>query len=541
MVPGEPEKNLLPDFMSVIVPVSFSYLFCLRDTLRLLAAFLAIAFTSLLPSDFVYGAQRLTILHSSEHHGAVLPFEGAGSTQVGGMARRATVIEAVKAESQAVLIVDSGDILIGTAFSSFFRGEPDIKTMNLMGYHAMAAGNHDFDFGLPHLQRLQDLATFPILCTNVEGHTVELPCQSSAIVRIGDLVIGLMGIVGHSNFPDTFNREVVKVLDLQDPITTVRRQAKVWKEAQEVDLIVVITHQDTQEDLALLVDIQEIDVVVGGHTEGFDGLLTPGMRQPTDSVTNPSRVFVKTHRQGRTLGRLDLLIDEGQVMWARAQNMPVDSIVKPTRIVQELLAQYRQRFKDYTQTVVGRALLELRGESPEIRTRETNLGNLLADLLREEFQTQIALLNSGQIRASLPAGPVNAGHVLSVLPFDSSVVTLSLTGRQVLLALENSVSRLPGHAGRFLQISGLRVLYDLTAPPGGRVREVKVNGQQLDLTRVYSVGTDAFLADGGDGYAMFEQTRQRIDHQIPMRDVLLKALAKVPLTATKDQRIRFVE
>ncbi|MEC4671022.1 MAG: 5'-nucleotidase, partial [Nitrospirota bacterium] len=181
------------------------------------------------------------------------------------------------------------------------------------------------------------------------------------------------------------------------------------------------------------------------------------------------------------------------------------------------------------------------GESEKIRTQETNLGSLLADLLRKEFGQEIALVNSGQIRATIPAGSVNLGKVLSVLPFDSSVVTLSLTGQQIFEALENSVRLLPRQSGRFLQVSGLQVTYDVSAPPGARVTKVRVGGQPLDLERTYSVGTDGFLADGGDGYAMFKQASKRVDHQIPIRDVLLKALAHAPLMAQKDHRIRFIE
>jgi len=108
-----------------------------------------------------FAEQRLTILHSSEHHGQALPIEERGKPRVGGMAGRAALIASVRKDTAALLVVDSGDILIGTALSSFFRGEPDIKAMNLMDYHAMAAGNHDFDFGLDHLRRLQEELASP--------------------------------------------------------------------------------------------------------------------------------------------------------------------------------------------------------------------------------------------------------------------------------------------------------------------------------------------------------------------------------------------
>ena len=97
-------------------------------------------------------------------------------------------------------MVDSGDILIGSALSSFFRGELDIKAMNMIGYHAMAAGNHDFDFGIAHLAGLQRLADFPILCTNIMGESLRLPCRSATVLSVGGLKVGVIGLLGHGNF-----------------------------------------------------------------------------------------------------------------------------------------------------------------------------------------------------------------------------------------------------------------------------------------------------------------------------------------------------
>jgi 5'-nucleotidase/UDP-sugar diphosphatase len=490
--------------------------------------------------------QTLTILHSSEHHGQAQPIEERGKPRIAGMAGRAALAASVRKESDAVLLVDSGDILIGTALSSFFRGEPDIKAMNLMGYHAMAAGNHDFDFGLDHLRTLQALAQFPILCSNVVGRGVELPCRRSAVVQIGGYRIGLFSLLGHSNFPDTFNRQVVRMLELRDPIETARSLARSLRAEDKADLVVAITHETTEEDIALLSRVPELDAIIGGHTEGFDGLRTAADRNPIEAEVNPGPVLVKTHRLGRTLGRLDLLLAEGgseprpvTVAQARARNLPVTEAVGADPEVERLINDYARKLESLTGTVIGRSLVTLDGDTARVRSSETNLGSLLADLLRAEFGTEIALVNSGQIRDSIPAGPVDIKRVLRVLPFNSPAVTFSISGRQLLLALENSASRLPEPHGRFLQVSGLSVTYDPSAPPGQRVREVMVGERRLEATQRYSVATDAFLADGGDGYDMLTAATDRIERQVPLRDLLLDALRSRPLKATSDDRIRF--
>lgn len=492
--------------------------------------------------------QVLTILHTSEHHGQVLPVERMGVAREGGMAARATVIETIRKEQPVMLLLDSGDLLIGTPISSVFRGEPDIKAMNLMGYGAMAAGNHEFDFGLDHLRTMQALAGFPILCSNLSGLDVELPCRKSTVLRAGDFSIGVIGLLGRRNFPDTFNREVVRILELRDPIETARRLVREMKERQKMDLVVAITHQDDEEDLALLARVPDLDAIIGGHTPGFDGLRTARGAAPVPAADLPGTVFVKTHRQGRTVGRLDLTVERtagqkvgAKVIRAEAHNLPVGEQVEPDAGVEEMIRGYLKTMDRLGSTVVGRSLVNLEGETSAVRVRETNLGDFLADLARLEFGVDVALVNSGQIRDSVPPGPVDLTRVLRVLPFNSTLVTFSISGGDLRTALENSVSRLPAANGRFLQVSGLAVTYDTDAPVGSRVRWVTVGTKPLDPTARYSVVTDAFLADGGDGYAMFRQAQDRIERQVPLRDLLLQALKASPLSASTEHRIRFEE
>ena len=506
---------------------------------------LVVAF--LWPVPPVGAEQTLTVLHTSEHHGQVLPVERMGQKREGGMAPRASMIAEIRKAAPAVLLVDSGDLLIGTPMSSVFRGEPDIKAMNLMGYQAMATGNHEFDFGLDHLRGLQALAQFPLLCSNLAGKGTELPCRPSTVVPIGDLSIGLISLLGRKNFPDTFNREVVRLLDLRDPIETVRASVKKLKQ-EGAHLVLAVTHQEDDEDLALLSQVPEIDAVIGGHTPGFDGLRTAGSVEPVAEATSPGPVFVKTHRQGRTIGRLDLTIDRMpgdpakiMVVKAQARNLPIGEDIQPDQTVAELIQDYVRRMDVLGATVVGRSLVNLDGETATVRSGESNLGNLLADLARSEFGTDLALVNSGQIRDSIPAGPVDLTRVLRVLPFGSTLVTLSISGQELLAALENSVSRLPSTNGRFLQVSGLTVTFDPQAPIGSRVREVMVGDKPLDQVRRYRVTTDSFIADGGDGYTMLQQAQDRIERQVPLRDLLLQALKERPLKASLDGRIRFAE
>ena len=186
-----------------------------------------------------------------------LALGSSGDARVGGFSRRATIVEEVRREGAPVLVVDSGDILIGTAMSSWFRGVPDIQAMNLIQYDGMVAGNHDFDYGLDHLQQLADLADFPILCTNLRSSS-SLPCRPSFVTRLGKVSVGIIGIVGHSNFPETFNREVVPVLSMVDTMEAIRMETSRLRDEYQVDVIVLLTHQNTDEDLDILQHILQM-------------------------------------------------------------------------------------------------------------------------------------------------------------------------------------------------------------------------------------------------------------------------------------------
>ncbi len=488
-------------------------------------------------ANSTWAAETFTILHTSEHHGVALPLNPQDNDLVGGLARRGRIIEKVEREGIPVLLVDTGDLLIGTPMSSWFRGEPDILSMNVLRYDAVAAGNHDFDYGLDHLRRLVQLADFPILCTNLRSESQPLPCRRALVTRLGKLSIGVLGVVGHSNFPETFNRQVVKELKFIDPIEAVQSEVQRLQIEFNPDVFVLLTHQNTDEDLRMLQVLHGVDIMIGGHTEGFEGMYVPGVDKPLPVQIRPRALYVKTHRQGRTVGRLDIQFEEGEIMRAEAMNIPVSASTPMDRNVSQLLGKYRKRFSQEARHVLGHTSTRLQGERSMVRTQETNFGNLLADLMRERFDVDVAVINGGQIRGSIPAGAVTFGDVLSVLPFDSPLVTLDLLGKVLRQVLEHSVSRWPNHDGRFLQVSGLRATFNMKAPVGSRLLQVSVGERKLEDNTWYSVVTDVFVANGGDGFKMFSLSKNRLERQLPLRDLFHAALVRGAVHATLDGRL----
>lgn len=484
--------------------------------------------------------ERLTVLHTSEHHGTLEPIEIGPFRGLGGVARRAGLIEKIRKEVKQVLLVDSGDLVVGTAMSSVFRGAPDIAAMNLMRYDALNLGNHDFDFGIAHLNKLNKEARFPFLCTNLRPKKAGV-CRPFIIKSAGRLRVGFLGIVGQKTYPDSFDRRVIAEAEFQDPIVAVRTAAGQLR--GRVDLLVVVTHQETGEDIALAKTVPEIDVIIGGHTPGFDGLIAADGETPVEGRVSPlprGAIFVKSHQQARTLGRLDLVYDKG-LRAAEARNLVVDSTLPEAPKVAALVQNYARRLESATNRVLGKALVDLEGDRETVRTRESNFGNLLADLARAHAGAEVALLNSGIIRSGIPGGPVTLKRVMQALPYDESLMLVSfkLTGAGIQEAMENSVSEMARLSGRFLLVSGLSYVFDPSAPAGARVQEIRVQGNPLARDRDYRVVVNRFIAEGGDGYAVFAQAKkERMEHQSIVRDLFVSALEKAPVTAREEGRIK---
>lgn len=479
-------------------------------------------------------AVRLTLLYTSEHHGNVLPFDTPSAKGVGGMAARASLIAQVRAEAPNLLLLDSGDILMGTSMSSLFRGEPDILAMNLMGYDAMAAGNHEFDYGVEHFRRLVRLAKFPIISTSLRGRGQELT-PLFIIKQVAGLRVLIFSALDEE-WADIIHPNISRDLEYFDPIGSAAGLIRGL--GRSVDLVIALTHMSNSLDMALARAVPQIHAIVGGHTDGFDGMLTGAGGRPVDAMDNPPTVYVKTHRLGATVGRLDLVVADGKVRRASVRNLPVTGSLAPDPAVAGSIKQYEDKLQARFAEVIGRAALFLDGERGTVRARETNLGNLISDAVREFARTDVAIINGGNVRGSINEGPITLGDAFRVLAFDNTIVTFDLTGAQVREALENGVSMVEQGAGRFPQVSGMSYAYERGRQPGQRVVEFRIGGQPVDSARRYSVATNDFLADGGDGYSVFKLGVRRRDTQMDLRDLFIETIRRAgAVSARLDGRI----
>jgi len=222
--------------------------------------------------------------------------------------------------------------------------------------------------------------------------------------------------------------------------------------------------------------------------------------------------------------------------------IPINDSIPEDPTIKALIAPYYDEVTKKMSVVIGEALVDLDGERSHVRTMETNLGDFIADWMRNISGTDIAITNSGGIRASIPKGPITVGSVYTTIPFDNLLVKLELTGAQVVTALENGYSMVETAQGRFSQISGIRVKVDLKKPAGSRVVEVLVNGKTIELDKVYTVAVLDFMAAGGDGYAVLKEAKSSkwITGNWMRDDLVDYIIAHPQVNVTVDGRITFV-
>lgn len=483
------------------------------------------------------GTYRLTILHTNDTHAHLESFTPSGEELQGGVARRLTVIEEVKAEEENVLLVDAGDAFQGTLFYNVWQGEEAGHFMDVLGYQAMAVGNHEFDSGPGTLGSFVRSVSFPVLSANLDvSKEPELAgnIKPWVVLTIGGEQIGIIGLTT----PE------VPIISSPGPNVVVTDPAEAAdaavKEliAQGVDKIVCLSHLGYAEDQALAKAVNGIDVIVGGHSHVALGSMEGAAGPYPTVVTSPDGgkvLIVTAHEWGRLLGRLDVTFDgQGAVQGYAGEPIPITAAVPEDADVAAEVAHFAQRIDALRARHVGSAAVTLEGARELVRTQETNLGNLICDAILWKTAaegTQICITNGGGIRASIAAGDVSMGQVLEVLPFGNQIATFGLKGADVVAALERGVSEVEAVKGQFPQVGGLRFSYDPAKPAGSRVTSVEVLGADgtyspIDVNATYKLASNDFMRKGGDGYTMFaERAIDPYDAGAVMADAVAEYIA----------------
>jgi len=456
---------------------------------------------------------NITIIHTGDIHGHLEPFKPRGAEhEVGGISRIATEINIIK-NKRNVILLDAGDTIHGTNLANLNKGKSVIEVMNEIGYDAMVLGNHDFNYGLEVLESRVKQANFDVLAANVRYKDgKEIPfLKPYTIIKSGDLDIGVIGLVT-TDTPITTHPDNVAELEFLDPVTVTKDIVAKIKE--QVDMIVLLAHMDFEDEQKILDAVPEIAVSISGHTHKVR------FEEKEDGT-----ILLAGGEYGKILGQLDVELKTGEITKYRQGFIDITPAIDKCAAVEEILAPYRENLDEILAEKIGETAVVLDGERVNVRSKETNLGNLIADVLREKTSADIALQNGGGIRASINIGPVTRGEVYEVLPFDNYIVALQLTGQQIWQALENGVAKYPELKGQFLQVSGIKFTFDPNKSPGNRIVSVTVGGEPLNLTKTYKVATNCFMAAGGDGYTMLKEAKEAngmLDTGEFMRDAVVE-------------------
>jgi len=454
----------------------------------------------------------VTILHTNDLHAQVEPLTARGLT-LGGYARQATLIKRFRERDPNPVLLCAGDTFQGTLYFNVYEGLADVVFMNLVGYQAMAVGNHEFDRGPAALARFASLAAFPLLAANLDLSSE--PSLASLlrpweVLQVGGDRIGVIGALPED------------LATISNPGPTVQAgeagpaiQAAIDAlAAAGVNKVILLSHLGYEKDLQLAEKLRGVDVIVGGHSHTLLGRL-PGLPQPRGEYPTVARdaagntvLIVHAWDRGRVLGRIQVTFDrEGRVQkWAEAAPVPVDATVPEDPLVRSLVAALERPLAPVRDQVVGHCAEAIPTTRITSLHAENPMGNLIADAslaATAKAGSVAAFINAGGVRAGFEPGPVTYGHALSVQPFSNTLVQLELTGAQLKAALEQPLRHFPAEADGLLHPSrGTSYRVDPSRPPGQRVLDLRVANVPVDPHATYRITVPNFIAGGGNGHTV---------------------------------------
>src|SRR5574341_624881 len=459
------------------------------------------------------GLVRITLLQIND----VYVLEAVDGGQRGGMARLATLVREARRQNANTVFVLAGDVLSPSVQSTFLRGEQMIAALNAIGLDLATFGNHEFDFGPAVLRERMAESKFVWLSSNVVDRRSGRAfggAQAELVRAFDGISVGFLGLtMPESTTLSSPGPDVV----FGDP-RVVGREAVAALRARGAGLVVAVTHQPMAEDKALAAAAAP-DVILGGHEH-----------EPL--VAEEDRTLItKAGSDGRYLVQVDLWVARDGTRVERSwQFREVSRRVVPDPTVEELVRAYAKRLDVELDVVIGRTDAPLEAHGARLRTQETNVGDFVADLMRERMGTDLALLNGGAIRTNrtVPAGPLTKRDVMSLLPFTNVVLKLEMSGREVRAALERALAQADHQGGGFLQVSGMRLAWDPRRPAGRRIVSAEARGASLADATLYTVAVPGYLWRGGDGFTEFAAAKVLVGEESGpnLTQLLLDAIAR---------------
>lgn len=474
---------------------------------------------------------HIVILHTNDVHGGIA-----------GYAKLAAVKESYTASGAYTMLVDAGDYIQGDPTVSASQGKTAIELMNSTGYDAATVGNHEFDYGYANLKTISAQANFPILAANVQYNGATAFDSHTIFTAANGKKIGVFGL----ETPETATKahpakiQGVTFVGGQDMMKLAQTEVDTLK-AAGCDYVICLGHLGIDAEstgnrsIDVLNAVTGIDVFLDGHSHST----LDQIKAATNGTGKVGNAYLtSTGTKLANVGVVDIAPD-GTIT---TSNVPLDTLTAENADTAAVIRRIQQQIDADYGAVFAQSEVQLNGEKAQVRTGETNLGDLITDAMLWQAGTlgekvDAAISNGGGIRASLSVGDLTKKDINTVLPFGNTLYLVKLTGAQLLEALEASTCSLPESIGAFPQVSGIEYTVNTGAKfsstenyPGStygkpnavnRVTIHRVGGAAFDPAETYTIVTNDFLGAGGDTYYTFKSSPVGYDTGVPLDEVLM--------------------
>ena len=486
------------------------------------ALFLCFVFSG---CDKSLNQNEIIILYENDVHGAV-----DGYAKISELRNELSLNE-----NSNVGIVSIGDFIQGDSLSTISKGEYIVNIMNLVGYDAVALGNHEFDYKIPRLLELTKMMKTKPICANFKKiKTNKIFFDSYKIVKYGNKKIGYIGITTPSTLskssPKQFldeNNNYIYSFSEEELFDAVQKNIEKVKR-KGVDYVVVLSHLGSEfvvekwSSLELIKNTFGIDVVLDGHSHSVIE------NQIVKNKNGDDVVLSSTGTKFENIGKLTFSCD-GEI---KTELIPTKDLNSVDKKVFDYINQITEDNKILGEVSVGKSEVNLITHDENgtrlIRNRETNIGDFCADAFRLVTGSDIGVINGGGIRSGHTQGEITLNSLLSIFPFNNTVCAAEVSGQDILDFLELSIMSYPDEQGSFYHVSGIRFTFDSSIPSSVKLDEhenfVSVEGTRrvLDVEILNSNGTyeklnpekkytiashNYLLLDKGSGATMFNDKK----------------------------------
>ncbi|EOC1519151.1 bifunctional UDP-sugar hydrolase/5'-nucleotidase UshA [Cronobacter turicensis] len=474
---------------------------------------------------------NITILHTNDHHGHFWRNEYGEY----GLAAQKTLVDSVRREVSAqggsVLLLSGGDINTGVPESDLQDAEPDFRGMNMIGYDAMAVGNHEFDNPLSVLRQQEKWAKFPLLSANIyQKSTNERLFKPWAIFKPQGIKIAVIGLTTDDT-AKIGNPEYFTDIEFRKPADEAKLVIQELQQNEKPDVIIAATHMGHYDngdhgsnapgdvELARALPAGALTMIVGGHSQDPVCMASENKKQvdyvpgtPCAPDQQNGTWIVQAHEWGKYVGRADFQFRNGEMKLVRYQLIPINLKKKVTwdngqteRVLYtpqipenpqmlSLLTPFQKKGQAQLMVKIGSVNGRLEGDRSKVRFVQTSMGHLILNAQIARTGADFAVMSGGGIRDSIEGGDITYKDVLKVQPFGNTLVYVDMTGKEVLEYLTAVAQKKPD-SGAYPQFANV----SFTAS-GGTLNDVKIKGELVDPAKTYRMATLSFNATGGDGY-----------------------------------------